>query len=161
MIRFVYVICRVTKMHGLYGFLAWKYTSSFFWLNSANFAWKFSKKSRLNEVSLTYIRLNFVSIDNQNSFFNLFENMFQKCSFENMFQKYIVSHKKKHFAAGYLVLREQFSFNFHVIETLKMSVISRCEFFLSMSRNFLFCHNHFVIFFWPDQIFFFDWTKFS
>ena len=42
-----------------------------------------------------YISLIVVSIDNQNSFFNLFENMFQKCSFENMFQKYIVSHKKK------------------------------------------------------------------
>ena len=42
----------------------------------------FFKISRKNEVQLTifipnYFRLIFVSFDNQNSFFHLFENMFQ------------------------------------------------------------------------------------
>ena len=80
------------------------------------------------------MRLIVVSIDNLNSFFHLFENVFQMCSFENIFQKYIMFPQKT-LQLGYLVLREQFSFNFYnqgVFETLKNSVTSRCKFFLSM-----------------------------
>ena len=80
------------------------------------------------------MRLIVDSIDNLNSFFHLFENVFQMCSFENIFQKYIMFPQKT-LQLGYLVLREQFSFNFYnqgVFETLKTSVISRCKFFLSM-----------------------------
>ena len=61
-----------------------------------------------NEVKTfipNYIRLIVVSVDNQNSFFHLFENMFQKCSFENMFLKWFQT--KKNFAETIFVLFSQ------------------------------------------------------
>ena len=97
-------------------------------------------KSRQNEVQLiifipNYIRLIVVSIDNQNSFFHLFEYLFQECSLENMFQKWCPT--KKNFCSKSIWYWGN-NFRLSVFETLKISVISRCKFFLSMSHLFIY-----------------------